>query len=123
MIFVGAGKEDEEAVIYKIMISSAPQKSSMDKKMESFHSKQHVILSGASRGLGLGLARRLLERGYAVSSFSRKKTAEVSDLEHHFADSFLYLNADSAVPEQLSETVSKAHAKFGPLYGIINNSG
>jgi len=46
------------------------------------NSMKHVIVTGASRGLGLALARLLLDRGYAVGSFSRRPSEATEELTH-----------------------------------------
>ena len=40
-----------------------------------------IIISGLSKGLGLGLAKNLLKKNWKVAGFSRKKTPQISLLE------------------------------------------
>ena len=39
---------------------------------------RNVIVTGGSRGLGLGIARKLAAAGYSVLAIARKKTAQVA---------------------------------------------
>jgi 3-oxoacyl-[acyl-carrier protein] reductase len=78
-------------------------------------STRNVIVTGGSRGLGLGIARLLRDTGYRVITIARSPTEAMHDF--HF------------VPFDLSDTagipalVSGIRREFGAVYGLVNNAG
>lgn len=85
--------------------------------------ERHIILSGGSRGLGLGICRSLLQDGYRVSTFSRQQTEEVLALgEESEGGRFYFATADICSSDNLSTFVRDAISANGKLYGVINNA-
>ena len=82
---------------------------------------RHVLLSGGSRGLGMGLVEGLLEAGYCVSTFSRRAT----DFTDRLAEeaNFFFATGDVAQPDTLKQFVQRATQRFGVPYGLINCAG
>jgi 3-oxoacyl-[acyl-carrier protein] reductase len=84
-----------------------------------------VIVTGGSRGLGLGIVADLLDRGYRVATCSRKKTeAMIQRLQKGPADQFLW--APCELGNEAQEAAFFAHVKDwigeGQLYGLVNNA-
>lgn len=87
--------------------------------------KQHIIISGGSRGLGKALVSGLLRSGYAVSTFSRSATEFTNEVasDAETSDDFFFAEADVSNAKQTEEFVRNAVAKFGRPYGLINCAG
>jgi 3-oxoacyl-[acyl-carrier protein] reductase len=88
---------------------------------------RNVIVTGASRGLGLAIAKALAMSGYGVLAVARSQTAELQALTAAAAQA-----ARGAVqfqPFDLRETaamasfVSRLRQEAGPIYGLVNNAG
>jgi NAD(P)-dependent dehydrogenase (short-subunit alcohol dehydrogenase family) len=79
-----------------------------------------VIITGASQGIGAGLANRFLERGYNVVATSRRVTqsAEISASER-----LARVDGDIAEPETAKAVVETALARFGSIDALVNNAG
>jgi NAD(P)-dependent dehydrogenase (short-subunit alcohol dehydrogenase family) len=79
-----------------------------------------VIVTGASQGIGAGLANRFLERGYNVVATSRRvsQSAEVSASER-----LARVDGDIADPETAKAVVETALARFGSIDALVNNAG
>ena len=79
-----------------------------------------VIVTGASQGIGAGLANRFLERGYNVVATSRRvsQSAEVSACER-----LARVDGDIADPETAKAVVETALARFGSIDALVNNAG
>jgi NAD(P)-dependent dehydrogenase (short-subunit alcohol dehydrogenase family) len=79
-----------------------------------------VIITGASQGIGAGLANRFLERGYNVVATSRRvsQSAEVSA-----SDRLAPVDGDIAEPETAKAVVETALARFGSIDALVNNAG
>ncbi len=87
---------------------------------------RNVLVTGASRGLGLGIARKLSEAGYQVIAVARSKSKAVTEAmaearrgNHghlHFAP------FDLGNIGELPDLVRNLRQEFGPLYGLVNNA-
>lgn len=84
--------------------------------------KKVWFVTGASKGLGLTLVKKLLTEGYSVAATSRN----VSELQKVISaenSDFLPLEVDLVNENSVSEAISKAVEKFGKLDVIVNNAG
>jgi 3-oxoacyl-[acyl-carrier protein] reductase len=88
---------------------------------------RNVIVTGGSRGLGLGIARNLSAAGYRVITVARKDTDQLNrameEAEHANAGSFHFFPFDLAQTEDISQLVKMLRKKFGPVHGLVNNAG
>jgi 3-oxoacyl-[acyl-carrier protein] reductase len=84
-----------------------------------------AVVSGGSRGLGAALVAGLLERGYRVATFSRTKSAFVSDTvrKHRREGSFHWASLDGKDHAGLRDFVKVACERFGRLDLLVNNAG
>lgn len=84
-----------------------------------------VIVSGGSRGLGLGIVRSLLDKGHHVATFSRNATEEVRQLRTNpdCSDRFEYKPVDASNTADLRMFVKDCHQKWGRVDALINNAG
>lgn len=84
----------------------------------------HVVITGASSGIGAALARELGRAGHALTLVARRRalldalakelagTARVHVVEH-----------DLAVPDLATAWISTAEAQLGPIDVLVNNAG
>jgi 3-oxoacyl-[acyl-carrier protein] reductase len=88
---------------------------------------RNVIVTGGSRGLGLGIARRLAGAGYRVIAVARREnsefTAAMQEAELANPGSFHFVPFDLAEIEGISNLVKMMRKEFGPIYGLVNNAG
>lgn len=85
-------------------------------------SKQVWFVTGASKGLGLSLVRRLLNEGYAVAATSRS----VDDLNKAVGaghKNFLALGMDLKSEESISSAIEQTVKHFGKVDVVVNNAG
>lgn len=81
-----------------------------------------IIVTGASKGLGLAICQRLLREGYKVMGISRSMTDEFEALQKEFPETLFreaYDFANTNDIQKLVRTITKAH---GNIYGLINNA-
>ncbi|MCF0074941.1 SDR family NAD(P)-dependent oxidoreductase [Dyadobacter sp. CY261] len=84
--------------------------------------KKVWFVTGASKGLGLALVKRLLNQGYKVAATSRN--AQVLQNEVGFAgDLFLPLQVDLNDNNAVGEAVKHIVSKFGTIDIVVNNAG
>jgi 3-oxoacyl-[acyl-carrier protein] reductase len=87
---------------------------------------RHFIITGSTRGIGLGIAEVLLQEGAFVMITGRdaqKGNSICQTLDSRFPGKVLF-HAGDLVDEQVAETVlSKAVSKWGKVDGVIANIG
>jgi 3-oxoacyl-[acyl-carrier protein] reductase len=86
----------------------------------------NVIVTGGSRGLGLGIAQKLTAAGYHAIAIARKETSQLlsamQDSERHHPGSFHFIPFDLAEIEEIPKLVRCLRKRFGTIYGLVNNA-
>jgi 3-oxoacyl-[acyl-carrier protein] reductase len=93
---------------------------------------RNIIVTGGSRGLGLGIARQLAHAGYRVIAIARKtnKHLEAAIEEAKAAKGangaprgeLHFLAFDLSDIKAIPGLIQKIRKTFGPIYGLINNA-
>src|SRR5580693_9285089 len=85
-----------------------------------------VLITGASRGLGLGIARKLVADGYDVIGIARKETKEINaaiaDAKRAKNGALHFVPFDLGEIEKIPDLVRDLRKEFGPLFGLVNNA-
>jgi 3-oxoacyl-[acyl-carrier protein] reductase len=88
---------------------------------------RNVIVTGGSRGLGLGIARRLSALDYRVIAIARQQNSllasAMKEAEALQPGSFHFVPFDLAEIERMADLVKSIRKDFGPIYGLVNNAG
>ncbi|HTI00454.1 MAG TPA: SDR family NAD(P)-dependent oxidoreductase [Acidisoma sp.] len=88
---------------------------------------RNVIVTGGSRGLGLGISEALAAAGFAVYAVARKLTPELSRAIDSAAEAgsgaLHFRSCDLAETTELGSFVKSVRADGGPIYGLVNNAG
>ncbi|KAI0719591.1 short-chain dehydrogenase [Cerioporus squamosus] len=86
--------------------------------------KPTVFLTGASRGLGLAIAKILLEDFNAnLATYSRTTTPELQGLADSHKDSLLILRGDVTDAAGVQNAIARTVEKYGSLDSLILNAG
>ena len=80
------------------------------------------LITGASKGLGLTLTKKLLAQGYNVAATSRTIDALKQAVGSHKSN-FLPLAMDLVNESDVKKGIDKAIAHFGSIDVIVNNAG
>jgi 3-oxoacyl-[acyl-carrier protein] reductase len=81
-----------------------------------------ILVTGASKGLGLAICKRLLESNYKVVGIARSKTDEFQALENIYKDNLVYVQYDFNNTKDIHELVKSITKEYGNIYGLINNA-
>lgn len=83
-----------------------------------------VLITGATSGIGLGLAERFLREGYCVVGTGRSSDRLQATASHlNVGDRFLGVAGDVADPDAARRTFADAIAAFGHVDVLVNNAG
>lgn len=81
-----------------------------------------VLISGASRGLGLAMVTDLLEQGVKVAAFARTVTPELEALAAKYPDDSHFGSVDITDAKTCQAFVKEVEAKLGVIDGLVNNA-
>lgn len=84
----------------------------------------NILLTGASRGVGLAICNTLLKNGYTVYAVSRSHSDEIGELEKSFPTNLFFKSVDLSKPDEIKAQI------FGEdfisnkikLDGVVNNA-
>ena len=82
--------------------------------------RKTVLITGASQGIGAGLAHAFLERGYNVVATSRRvsQSGEIKP-----SDRLVCVDGDIADTATAKAVAETAVARFGSIDALVNNAG
>jgi 3-oxoacyl-[acyl-carrier protein] reductase len=87
---------------------------------------RNILVSGGSRGLGLGIARQLDAAGYRVITVARKSNKQlasaIEDAERAELGELHFVAFDLSDIKAIPGLVQHIRKDFGPIYGLINNA-
>jgi 3-oxoacyl-[acyl-carrier protein] reductase len=87
---------------------------------------RNVVVTGGSRGLGLGIVRRLTAEGYRAIAVARNMNdqlaAAMEQAEQTSPGSLSFIQFDLGDIEEIPNVVKKLRSDFGPIYGLVNNA-
>ncbi len=87
----------------------------------------NVVVTGGSRGLGLGMARKLAASGFNVVALARNRSpaldAAIEEAAAAAHGALRFRACDLADIEALPAFVKSLRGEFGRLYGLVNNAG
>jgi 3-oxoacyl-[acyl-carrier protein] reductase len=87
---------------------------------------RNIIVTGGSRGLGLGIVRRLTADGYRAVGIARQMSEQLASTmeqaEHSHPGSLHFIPFDLGNIQDIPELVIKLRKDFGPIYGLVNNA-
>src|SRR5712671_89674 len=109
----------EKLRVMKSNAGSDPSNNPNDVKQDSLPTKVAVV-TGASRGIGLAVAKRLIANGYRVVANSRNIGSAMT--LQNTADLKL-VDGDIALQETAKQVVAIAVQDFGRIDLLVNNAG
>jgi 3-oxoacyl-[acyl-carrier protein] reductase len=87
----------------------------------------NVIVTGGSRGIGLGIVRCLAKAGYRVMAVARKESPElraaIDDAANCSTGSIGFAAYDLTETDGMPLFVKQLRKDLGPVYALVNNAG
>ncbi|MBO0736849.1 MAG: SDR family oxidoreductase [Alphaproteobacteria bacterium] len=87
---------------------------------------RNVIVTGGSRGLGLGIARKLAAADYRVITIARRENDQLvsamREVELDGRGSLHFRPCDLGEITMVPDTVRAVRKEFGAIYGLVNNA-
>lgn len=84
--------------------------------------KKVWFVTGASKGLGLALIKKLLEQNYRVAATTRNVQSLISEIGET-SETFLPLEVSLTDNENVQSAIAKTIEHFGQLDVVVNNAG
>lgn len=81
-----------------------------------------VVVSGGSRGLGLGIVQDILASGAKVAAFARTVTPELAALADANPESVHVAAVDVTDLAGITAFLKEAEARLGPIDALVNNA-
>jgi 3-oxoacyl-[acyl-carrier protein] reductase len=88
--------------------------------------KRVALVTGGTRGIGLGIARALAEDGWTLALCGLRSREEVADVVNELASlggGAEYWPADIGNSSDRAELLASIVAHFGTLHALVNNAG
>jgi NAD(P)-dependent dehydrogenase (short-subunit alcohol dehydrogenase family) len=86
-------------------------------------SGQNVLVTGASRGIGAAIARRLAASGARVAVHYGKERQVAEELARQIGNGSRVFGADLASAEACSSLWQEVEEAFGTVHALVNNAG
>ena len=90
-------------------------------------SVRNAVVTGGSRGLGLGIAKNLAMAGYQVVAVARNESDQLAsamrEVRDHGTGSLNFRPFDLNEIEALPSLVKDLRSQFGALHALVNNAG
>jgi len=87
---------------------------------------RNVIVTGGSRGLGLGIVRRLTGAGYRAIAIARKESTQLAvareEADRANPGSLHFVPFDLAEIAEIPQLVKAVRKEVGAIYGLVNNA-
>jgi 3-oxoacyl-[acyl-carrier protein] reductase len=87
---------------------------------------RRVIVTGGSRGLGLGIVRRLVCAGYSAIAVARQMNEQlrstIEEAERSHPGSLQFMPFDLEDVQEIPGLVQALRRDFGPIHGLVNNA-
>ena len=82
-----------------------------------------IIVTGGSKGLGMGFVESLLAEGHKVHSYSRSESTFIKEMKKKYSESFNWSAVDGVKFDQVEEFIKNVYDSEGRIDALVNNAG
>jgi 3-oxoacyl-[acyl-carrier protein] reductase len=83
----------------------------------------NVLVTGASRGIGLAIVKRLAEAGYTAIALARTEGPALTAAIEEAKGAIVFVPFDLTNLDGIPEMVRELRASSGAIWGLVNNAG
>ncbi len=83
----------------------------------------NAVITGGSRGIGLGIAKELLDNGFTVVLSARKESAQIEELKREYGGRAVFIPCDISDINDVEKLACAVKEKFGKTDLLVNNAG
>lgn len=93
--------------------------------MEKTSNSKVALVTGGTRGIGLGVARHLAAEGFKLAIIGRKQESEIASLAElrSFGRDVLYCQGDISRTSDIEAMVQKIYGHYPQVNLLVNNAG
>ena len=88
--------------------------------------RKNILITGGSRGIGLGIAHELVQAGYNLAINGVRSEQEVDNVLsslRSYGPKVIYCQGDISQPSERNDILSKIDKDLGVLNALVNNAG
>ena len=82
-----------------------------------------ALITGGTRGIGLGIALKLAEAGFTIAITGRRPAEEVQPVLAQFSPGSIYIQADVASTADRTRLLETVESRLGRMDILVNNAG
>lgn len=82
-----------------------------------------AVVTGGTRGIGLGIVAELLKNGFTVIAAARNKNDEFEKITKEYPDKLLFVPCDISSVSDIESLALQVKNKFGKIDLLVNNAG
>ena len=82
-----------------------------------------AVITGGTRGIGLGIAKELLKNNYSVILTARNESEDVTELKKQYGEKVSFVSCDISKENDVDNLVLFTEEKFGKIDLLVNNAG
>jgi NAD(P)-dependent dehydrogenase (short-subunit alcohol dehydrogenase family) len=82
-----------------------------------------ALITGGTRGIGLGIAVKLAEAGFAIAISGRRPAEDVQPVVAQLGPGSIYIQADVASTADRQRLIETVESKLGGMDVLVNNAG
>ncbi len=82
-----------------------------------------AVITGGTRGIGLGIAKELLKNDFSVILTARSESEETKKLRQQYGEKVDFVSCDISSETDIEKLVLFASEKYGKINLLVNNAG
>ncbi len=82
-----------------------------------------AVITGGTKGIGLGIAKELLKEGFSVVLTARNESDGLIEIKKQYAEKVTFVSCDISDENDVENLVSFTEKVFGKIDMLVNNAG
>lgn len=82
-----------------------------------------AVITGGTKGIGLGIAKELLKEGISVILTARNESVQLAELKKQYAEKVAFVPCDISNDDDIENLVNFTEKNYGKIDLLVNNAG